>query len=66
MAEQMVVDVALPFEDYHDLGEMAHLIHFLQEPYAILGPESILQQSRKPSFEAWAPVKQRQKDQDRA
>ena len=62
----MVVDVALPYEDHPDPGEMAHLIHFLQELYAMLGPESILQQFRKPSFEAWAPVKQRQEDQDLA
>ena len=62
----MVVDVALPYEHQPDPGETAHLMHLLQEPYTMLGPESILQQSKKPSFEAWAPVKERPKDQDLA
>ena len=66
MVEQVVVDVAPPYEDPRGRGGLAHLNLFVQEHHGLLGQESILQQYRKPSCEAWDPVRQRQEDQDLA
>ena len=66
MVEQMAEDVALPQKGRRERGRMAHPIHSLQDLHGTLGQGSILQQYRKPSCEAWAPVKQCQGEQDLA
>ncbi len=66
MVEEVIVDVALPYEDRRERRGMADLIPLFQKINGMLGQESILQQYKKPSCEAWAPVNQRQEDQDLA
>lgn len=66
MVERVAVDVAPPYEDRRERGGAAHLKFLAQEIHGLFGQESILQQYRKPSCEAWDPVRQRQEDQDLA
>lgn len=66
MVERVAVDVAPPYEDQSGHGGAVHLMFLVQELHGLFGQESTLQQYRKPSCEAWAPVRQRQGDQDLA
>ena len=66
MVEQVVVDVVLPCEIRRERKGLARLTYLLQELRGTLGKELILRLYRKLFYETWAPVRQRQKDQDLA
>lgn len=66
MVDQVVVDVALPYEIRRECGRVARLVHLLQEFHGMFRKGSTLPPYEKPSCEAWVPVRRRQKDQDLA